>query len=111
VAVYGEGGSVTQDGAGYKIYDLKGAEVAAGTGPAGDKVHFENFVAAIRDGTKLNSEIGEAQKSTLLCHLGNIAYRTAHTLRVDPKTGQILGDHAAAKLWGRGYRRGREPRV
>ena len=111
VAFYGEGGSVTQDGPGYKVYDPKGAEISAGTGPGGDKVHFENFVAAIRDGTKLNSEIGEAQKSTLLCHLGNIAYRTEHTLRIDPKTGQILGDEGAAKLWGREYRPGWEPKV
>jgi len=111
VAFYGEGGSVTQDGPGYKVYDPKGAEISAGTGPGGDKVHFENFVAAIRDGTKLNSEIGEAQKSTLLCHLGNIACRTGHTLSIDPKTGKILADEAAAQLWGREYRPGWEPKV
>ena len=111
VAFYGEGGSVTQDGPGYKVYDLKGAEVSAGTGPGNDKIHFENFIAAIRNGAKLNSEIGEAQKSTLLCHLGNIAYRTEHTLRIDPKTGKTLADEAAAQLWAREYRPGWEPKV
>jgi predicted dehydrogenase len=111
VAFYGEGGAVVQDGAGYKVYDLKGAEVSGGTGPANDKVHFENFIAAIRDGAKLNSEIEEAQKSTLLCHLGNIAYRTGHTLRLDPATGKILGDEAASMLWGREYQPGWEPKV
>ncbi len=111
VAFYGDKGSVTQDGAGYKVYDLKGAEVSSGTGPSGDKIHFENWVSGIRNGTRLNSEIGEGQKSTLLCHLGNIAYRTGHALQVDPKSGKILGDDAALKLWGREYRPGWEPVV
>ena len=111
VAFYGEGGAVVQEGPGYKVYDVKGVEVSAGTGPGGDQSHFENFVAAIRDGAKLSSEIEEAQKSTLLGHLGNIAYRTQQTLHVDPNTGRIAGNNAAAKLWGREYRAGWQPKV
>jgi hypothetical protein len=60
---------------------------------------------------RLNAEIEEGQKSTLLCHLGNVAWRVAHTLRVDPRQGRILGDKAASRLWGREYRNGWEPRV
>src|SRR5437667_3269009 len=51
--------------------------------------HFANFLDCIRNGGKPNSEIEEGVKSTLWCHLGNIAWRTGHTLNLDPKTGRI----------------------
>jgi predicted dehydrogenase len=111
VVFYGGGGSVAQIGGGYKVYDVQGKEIGGGDGPGGDRVHFENWVAAIRTGARLNAEIGDGQKSTLLCHLGNVAYRTRRALEVDTKTGRIVGDRGAMKLWGRQYRKGWEPKV
>jgi predicted dehydrogenase len=77
----------------------------------GDSPHFRNFLDAIRKGGRLNSEIEEAHKTTLLCHLGNIAQRTGRTLRCDPKNGTILDDKAAMAFWTREYTKGWEPRV
>ncbi|HMJ64271.1 MAG TPA: Gfo/Idh/MocA family oxidoreductase [Candidatus Binatia bacterium] len=111
VTFYGSDGSLIQEGNGYKIFDPKGNEIATGTGPGGDKVHIQNFLDCIRSGQKPNSEIAEGQKSTLLCHLGNIAYRVGHTLHTDQKTGHILNDAEAQKLWSREYRPGWEPKV
>jgi predicted dehydrogenase len=111
VAFYGEGGSLVQDGSGYKIYDAKGAETGAGTGKGGDEVHMANFLDAIRGRTKLNSEIEEGQKSTLLCHLGNIAYRVGRTIHFDPNSRKIVGDPEATAMWRREYRPGWEPKV
>jgi len=111
-AFYGDKGSLLMTGGNeYTIYDLNGKELASKKGPGSDNPHFTNFHDAIRDGKKLNSPIEEGQKSTLLCHLGNIAYRTGRTINFDPKTRKIVGDAEAQKLWGREYRKGWEPTV
>ena len=112
VTFYGEGGSASFNlGSGYKLYDDKGKEVGQGSGETGDKIHITNFLDCIRTGRRPNSEIAEGQKSTLLCHLGNIAYRTGHGLEIDPLTGHILNDKKAQALWRREYRHAWEPRV
>ena len=46
-----------------------------------------------------------------MCHLGNIAWRTGHTIDFDLKSNRIVGDKAATALWTRHYRRGWEPKV
>jgi predicted dehydrogenase len=111
---YGEKGSlVTNGGNDYRILDRDGKELEKKSGPGGEPAHFKNFVDAIRDkSVKLNSEIGDAQKSTKLCHLANIAYRTGGSLRCDPKAGgKLIDNPAGEKLWGREYRKGWKPKV
>jgi predicted dehydrogenase len=111
ITFYGTQGSLAQEGNGYRIFDPQGKEIASGSGPGGDTVHIQNFLDCIREGKKPNSEIAEGQKSTLLCHLGNIAYRVGHTLHIDPKSGRIINDRDAQALWSREYRAGWEPKV
>jgi predicted dehydrogenase len=110
VAFFGENGSLLITGGGYTIHDAAGKETARGTGPGGNDTHLQNFVDAIRSGSKLNAEIEEGHKSTLLCHLGNIAWRTGQTIDYDARGGMV-GDERAKKLWRREYRPGWEPRV
>ena len=111
-------------GNGYVLFDEKGKEVrtetasvepviitTVGPGRAGDIIHIQNFLEAVRGRQKANSEIGEGHKSTMLVHLGNIAQRTGRALSCDPKTGRILGDDDAMRYWKREYQPGWEPRV
>jgi predicted dehydrogenase len=77
----------------------------------GDNPHFLNLLTAIRAGGRLNSEIEEGHKSTLLCHLGNISQRTGRILRCSPRDGTIQNDKEATALWTREYAKGFEPRV
>ena len=110
VSFYGENGSmVIADKC--RIYDLNDKLVREIEGQSHDVLHFSNFIEGIRQGKALNSEIEEGQKSTLLCHLGNIAWRTGHTLNLDPQTRNIIGDPSASALWRRSYRAGWEPKV
>ena len=112
VTFYGEGGTLSLEGNHYTVHDVNGKKLRSETGSASDVHHFANFADAIRSGTPLNSEIGEGQKSTRLCHLGNIAWRTRSALTIDPKAGHILNPtHDQQKLWTREYRKGWEPKV
>ena len=111
VIFHGENGTLSINNGGYTIQDTAGKELRRVTGSSSEALHFANFLSAIRTGAALNSEIEEGAKSTLLCHLGNIAHRTGRSLVCDPKTGQIQNDKAAMAYWTREYEKGWEPRV
>ena len=112
VAFYGEGGSLTcttkND---YSLYDLNGKKIESKALPVNQTLHFQNFINAIRHDEKLNSEIGDAQTSTLLCHLANMAWRTNSTVNFNTDKRQIINNLSAEKLWSRKYRRGWKPKV
>jgi len=110
---HGEKGTLRLSEWGYKLFDEKGKETETVNGSDGLKAHIENFVAAVRanDSGLLHSEIEEGHKSTLLCHLGNIAHRTGDSLKCDPANGRILSNDEAMKLWSREYEPGWEPKV
>jgi predicted dehydrogenase len=110
-AFFCEKGSLFIKGNGYRICDLKGDETGKNTGEGGDVTHFQNFADAIRGEGKLNCEIEEGHKTTLLCHLGNIAWRTGRTVHFDTVKRRITGDPDADRLWSREYRAGWEPKV
>jgi predicted dehydrogenase len=111
IAFYGDGGTLVIDDGSYRILDPQGKEVSKYSGSGSDRPHLEDFLQCVKSGRRPNADIEEGHRSTLLCHLGNIAHRTGRTLNVDPKTGRILGDKDAMKLWGREYRKGWEPKV
>jgi predicted dehydrogenase len=111
VSFHGEQGSLAIMGSGYKLYDLGNKEIEAKGGDGSDGVHVVDFLNAIRSNQRPAADIEEAHKSTLLCHLGNIAHRVSRTLHTDPKNGKVLDDPEAMDHWGREYRPGWEPKV
>ncbi|MCA9035775.1 MAG: Gfo/Idh/MocA family oxidoreductase [Planctomycetaceae bacterium] len=112
VSFHGEKGSLRMNSWGYTLYDEKTKEIQKVDGQDGLEAHASNFIEAIRadDPTMLNSEIEEGYKSTLLCHLGNIAHRTGDTINVDPSNGHVIANPEADKLWARTYEPGWEPK-
>jgi predicted dehydrogenase len=115
ITFYGTQGTLELEGHGqHTIYDANDKVVEKVTDAnQGDVEHIDNFIAAIRaeKPLELNAEIETGYKSTLLCHLGNIAHRVGRTLNCDPKNGRIQDDAQAMTYWSREYEKGWEPKV
>ena len=121
--IHGSDGTILLDRNVYLAYDKDGKllkqvnerSMSATTNTLGvgelDIYHFENFANSIRQGQPLNSPVNEAHKSTLMCHLGNIAQKYGRTLLTDPKNGKILNDQEAMSMWGREYENGWRPKI
>ena len=113
--IYGEHGTLIFDDKGWHVD--KGIEAVdkgdePGTSPEGT-VHQRNFIDCVKATSganvrKPNADIEEGHKSTRLCHLGNIAYRTGRAVRFDEKTETCVGDAEANRLLKRTYRKGFE---
>lgn len=114
ILFHGEKGSLVLRDGGYSLHDRDAKATELKKFPSSrtsQNEHFGNWLAAIRSGAKLNSEIEEGHKSTLLCHLGNIAHRTGRALKCEAKDGHIRDDKDAMALWTREYAKGWEPKV
>ena len=103
VTVYGEKGTLAFDKKGWHVTD--GVEASDKAGEQ-ERAHLRNFLDCLKSGKRPNADIEEGHKSTSLCHLGNIAYRTGRAVRFDAKTETIVDDPGANKLLGRTYRKG-----
>jgi predicted dehydrogenase len=122
-AIIGTGGSVIVDRDGYEHRDLKNkvvkrslmSQATDGLNTLGDDpltyLHMQNFLDAVRTGAKLTAPIEDGAKTGLLCHLGTIAHQTGRSLKIDPKSGHIIGDAEAAAKWERAYEPGWTPVV
>jgi len=102
VSFHGEKGTLIFDNGGWRV---TGGEDASDKGGYAESEHLRNFLDCIRSGNRPNADIEEGHKSTRLCHLGNIAYRTGRTLHFDAATETIREDPDASKLLGRIYRK------
>ncbi len=105
ISIHGDKGTMLFTG---DAWTVRGGDGAAEK-PKGDMVglHVRNFIESIRGDAKPVAEIEIGHKSTLLCHLGNLAYRTGKTLKFDAKT-ETTDSPEANKLLGREYRKGFE---
>ncbi|PKQ64252.1 oxidoreductase [Labilibaculum filiforme] len=121
--IYGTNGTIRLDRSNYTLFDLDGKKIKQewekNQGSSNDTsdtkgfdgltvTHMDNFIAAIRENEQQNSPIAEAAISTQLCHLGNIAQDLQESLLIDPKTGRVLNNEKAMKMWKRDYEKGWE---
>lgn len=122
IRFHGEQGTLIVDRNGYRVFDndqklVKEVKEEApssdqglvGPGDRLDGLHAANFLDAVRGKVKQSAPITEGVKSTLLPHLGNIAWRTGRVLHTDPSTGRVKDDAEAMNLWAREYEPGWAP--
>lgn len=108
VIFYGTDATLVALDGGWKIYhDRQVVEESKSTGRADwIRRHVRNFLdcRATRKSPVADIEIGH--RSTSLCHLANIAWRTRSTLRFDGAMETIADNPAASALLAREYRAG-----
>ena len=110
IAIYGDAGSVILGNTRWRAFDTAGKLVKEDASDVGDVPHAQNFLACLRSRQKPNADLETVgQPSSLLCHLGNAAWRTQRTLQFDPSTNTFGKDEAANALLTRPeYRAGYE---
>ncbi len=110
--IHGQKATLVMGPSGFRILDPAGKEIDRVRGESPTGPHVLNFLDAVRDRARpLAAPADEAQKSTLLCQLGNIAQRSGETLVMNPKTSQIRNAKESIKFWSREYRAGWAPVV
>lgn len=92
VAFYGNSGYMLIGRAAWKVVEKGNKVVIDRTADRSDVPHIDNFLAAIKSKGPLNCDIEEGYKSTLLAHLGNLAFRLGKPLSFDPATQTFVGD-------------------
>jgi predicted dehydrogenase len=111
---FGSDGYLMIDREGYRVFHKNqrgpAAEAKWSDGPA----HYQNFISCVksREADQLVADIEEGHLSALLCHLGNISYRTGRRLTFDAQSETFPGDAEANSYLRREYRKGFElPKV
>jgi len=122
-AYYGTNGTLIADRFGFEIYPE--LQVASGPGAVGrgepaegfrmqrkemsaedaTALHVKNFVECVRSRKQPAADVEIGHRSTIVAHLGNIAYRTGHKIRWDAAKAQIIDDSEAARLLARQARK------
>lgn len=106
MAFYGTNGALFADRIGYEIYPEQGRTgrrwVQAADATA---AHVRNFIECVRSRTRPNADVETGHRSTVVAHLGNIAYKIGRKLRWDPQKETFPEDREACALLGRNARK------
>jgi predicted dehydrogenase len=101
-AVYGDQGYVTLSHRGWKAFDSKGKPLSEQTGEFNNSGHAQNFVDCMRTRTRPVADLETVgHPSSLLCHLGNAAWRAGRALHFDAEECTFVGDEDACQYLSR----------
>jgi predicted dehydrogenase len=124
MAFYGTNGALFADRLGFEIYpEIKRQEAPEsaeakndassrfrmqrkeGSSPDSAALHLTNFIECVRTRRKPVADIETGHRSSIVAHLGNIAYKTGRKLHWDGAKEEIAGDPDASTLMGRQARK------
>ncbi|MCX7825945.1 MAG: gfo/Idh/MocA family oxidoreductase, partial [Verrucomicrobiae bacterium] len=66
--------------------------------------HYDNFIDCVKSRKEPVEPVETAHRTSMLCHLGNIAMLLRTKITFDPKTEQIVGNDEANKMLSRPLR-------
>jgi predicted dehydrogenase len=105
---YGQRGNVTITAQDWVVEPAEKSDLEPeqhkGTGD-GRPEHVRNFLDCMRSRTKPVEDVEIGQHVSTVAHLGNLALRSAGTVRWDEKAGRVVGNDAAQALVMRDYRK------
>ena len=121
MAFYGSNGTLIADRIGYEIIPETGAyggslsdgesfepsrlERTHASNPEPSALHAEHFVRCIRHGEVPRSDAETGHRSSLVAHLGNIAYHAGRKLVWDGEAEDFVNDPGASRMLGRKARK------
>ncbi len=101
-AVLGDKGSVILGHTRWRAFDAKGKLLVEEKCEAGNDEHVANFIDCMRSRKRPAADLETVgHPSSMLCHLGNAAWRAGRPLRFDPKTCTAIGDDDANQYLAR----------
>jgi predicted dehydrogenase len=104
-AVCGDEGFVVIGNSRWRAFDQKGVQVTEGTGGDDTVAHIRNFLDCMRSRGVPSADLRTVgHPSSLLCHLGNAAWRAGKTLHFDPATHRFAEEDANRWLTRDHYR-------
>lgn len=93
----------------YKLYDNDNFDRPARTGKLDSIInHMGNFFDCCRSRKQPIADVVQEQKSSILCHIGNISQHLGRKLKWDPKNERFLDDIEANGMLKREQRKGYE---
>ncbi len=111
---YGERGYMMIDRDGYRVFYKNEAGPSFQEKWSDGPGHYQNFIDCVKSRKQqdLIADIEQGHYSAMLCHLGNISYRTGRRLQFDTASETFPHDADANRYLSREYRRGYElPKV
>ena len=104
-AVFGDRGYVVIGNRSWREYSAGGELVKNSSGKSNldqTRLHVDNFIECMKTREKPSADLETVgHPSSMLCHLGNAAWRAQTTLAVDPHTGGLPGGGEAERYLGR----------
>jgi predicted dehydrogenase len=97
--VHGDEGFIVIGNRRWRAFDGKGEQVADGNGEYNDTGHAQNFIDCMHTRARPAADLETVgHPSSLLCHLGNAAWRAGRSLRFDPESYTFGDDEEANQL-------------
>ena len=118
-AYYGTNGTLIVDRLGFEIYPELSSVSGPGAAGRGENsegyrmerkemfaddatgLHVKNFIECVRTRNRPVADVETGHRSTIVAHLGNIAFRTGRKIHWESAKEEIVGDPEASKLLGR----------